>query len=177
MLNPGKTFADFQPGMELEAVFSVYVGDGGDDTELGGRFKVVSHFEQLKRSRCYQATGETMWCGTCHSPHEKPRDAVSYYRMRCLGCHDQTALAETHPEPADDCVSCHMARRHSRDSGHSAFTDHRIARSPSVESEGSDVPPRLRAWREPPERTLAARNLRACLSRYRPAYRARGLPG
>jgi hypothetical protein len=29
VLHPGKTFGDFQPGMELEEVFSVYVGDHG----------------------------------------------------------------------------------------------------------------------------------------------------
>ena len=159
VLNPGKTFADFRPGMELEAVFSVYVGDGGADAELGGRFKVVSHFEQLKRSKCYQATGEAMWCGTCHSPHEKPEDRASYYRARCLGCHDQAALVETHAEPADDCTACHMARRRSHDSGHSAFTDHLIARRPTAEPEGEEVAPRLRAWREPSDKTLAVRNL------------------
>jgi len=100
-----------------------------------------------------------MWCGTCHSPHEKPVDTVSYYRARCLGCHDQAVVAETHAEPADDCVSCHMTRRQSRDSGHSAFTDHLIARRPTAKPEGVEAAPRLRAWREPPDKTLATRNL------------------
>ena len=123
ILNPGKTFGNFQPGMELEEVFSVYVNDYGTATATAGRFKVVSHFEQLKLSRCYQKTGDQMWCGTCHSPHEKPREPASYYRSRCLSCHGEALLGK-HAKPAEDCVACHMARRHSHDGGHSAFTDH-----------------------------------------------------
>jgi len=71
----------------------------------------------------------------------------------------KAVVAETHAEPADDCVSCHMAGWQSRDSGHSAFTDHWIQRRPSAQPEGEEAAPRLRAWREPADKTLAARNL------------------
>lgn len=147
VLNPGKTFGDFQPGMRLEEVFSVYVNDFGN-TEPG-RFKVVSHFEQLALSRCYQASGEQMWCGTCHSPHVNPEDSASYYRSRCMSCHG-TDLVGRHAEPADACVSCHMIRRPSYDSGHSAFTDHLIARRPEAASG---------TGRDPDDPALAQRNL------------------
>ena len=156
ILNPGKTFGAFQPGMELEEVFSVYVNDHGRDA--AGRFKVVSHFEQLKLSPCRQKSGERMWCGTCHNPHEKPQAPVSYYRARCLRCHGE-ALSDRHPQPAEDCVACHMARRHARDSGHSAFTDHLIARRPDQSAGAELLAPRLRAWREPPDKSLTQRNL------------------
>lgn len=156
VLNPGKTFGDFQPGMQLEEVFSVFVEDFG--TAEAGRFKVVSHAEQLGLSKCYQASGERMWCGTCHSPHQKPASPRSYYRARCLECHGENVI-DRHSQSVDDCVSCHMVRRPSFDSGHSAFTDHLIARSPSSFSEPERGAERIRAWRDPGDPELAQRNL------------------
>ena len=146
ILNPGRSFSDFRPGMRLEEVFSVYVQAANPPRE--SPFKVVSHSEQLALSRCAQQTGSEMWCGTCHNPHAKPAEPAGYYRSKCLGCH-QDSLEEGHGEPSRDCVSCHMARRQSRDSGHSAFTDHLIARRPAAETKrDSGQPGRLRAWRE-----------------------------
>lgn len=63
--NPGRRFADFQPGQELEEVFTVYVN-------ASPVFKVVSHAEQLAHSICAVRSGTKMWCGSCHDPHEKP---------------------------------------------------------------------------------------------------------
>ncbi len=156
VLNPGKAFGDFRPGMRLEDVFSVYVDDFG--AAEPGRFKVVSHFEQLALSQCYQASGGRMWCGTCHSPHLKPEDPASYYRSRCLSCHGAD-LVGRHAKPADDCVSCHMIRRPSFDSGHSAFTDHFIARRPVAAPPIGRTADRIRAWRSPDDRELARRSL------------------
>lgn len=156
VLNPGMTFGDFQPGMQLEQVFSVYVSDFG--ATAPGRFKVVSHFEQLALSRCYQAAGDRMWCGTCHSPHQEPDDPASYYRSRCLSCHEED-LASRHLTLSDDCVSCHMIRRPSHDSGHSAFTDHLISRIPNSDASPDRVADKIRAWRHPGDPELAQRNL------------------
>ncbi len=156
VLNPGKTWGDFEPGMQLEEVFSVYVEDFG--TAEAGRFKVVSHAEQLSLSECYRASGERMWCGTCHSAHQKPANPQSYYRARCLECHGEDLVSQ-HSQPVDDCVSCHMVRRPSFDSGHSAFTDHLIARSPRSASEPERRAERIRAWRDPGTPELARRNL------------------
>ena len=156
VLNPGESFGDFRPGDRLEDVFSVYVDDFGPAEP--GRFKVVSHFEQLALSRCYQESGDEMWCGTCHSPHNKPKDPPVYYRSRCLTCHDENLMAR-HAQPADDCVSCHMTRRPSYDSGHSAFTDHLIALYPVHATERQRTVERIRAWRDPEDPQLARRNL------------------
>ena len=156
VLNPGKTFGDFRPGMRLEDVFSVYTGDL--EGAAPGRFKVVSHFEQLQLSACYSQSNRALWCGTCHDPHEKPADPVSFYRERCLNCHAGTLPAE-HGEPAADCVSCHMARRQSHDSGHSAFTDHLIAARPRAEADSQRPIPSIRPWRESSHAELAQRNL------------------
>ncbi len=154
VLNPGRGFGDFQAGMPLESVFSVYTYDLKGARSKPDQFKVVSHVDQLALSRCADKSGEAMWCGTCHNPHEKPKEPAAYYRQRCLSCHQP--LPAKHPEPAADCVACHMARRQARDSGHSAFTDHRISRRPARDPKAAEEPSRrpsrqrLRAWREPP---------------------------
>ena len=156
ILNPNRSFGDFQPGMELEEVFSVYLYDRSSPNSSLPEFKVVSHVEQLAASRCAQGSGDSFWCGTCHDPHEKPTDATAYYRQKCQGCHDADAVA-SHPEPADDCAGCHMPARQAYDSGHSAFTDHRIARRPEQPGPTEELW-KLRAWREP-KGPLARRNL------------------
>lgn len=156
VLNPGRGFGDFVPGLLLEQAFTVFVSDFG--AESAGRFKVVSHVEQLALSRCHSESAGRMWCGTCHSPHEKPSDSQAHYRSRCLGCH-AGSLGERHARPGADCVSCHMVAKPSFDSGHSAFTDHRIARFPQEGSGDGAEAAGLRAWRRPSDPRLAQRNL------------------
>jgi nitrate reductase cytochrome c-type subunit len=144
--NPGNTFTDFRPGMRMEDVFSVYV------KEAAG-FKVVSHSEQMVRSRCFLEGGRTMWCGTCHDPHQEPVDQVSWYREKCLGCHQ----VESHRNKmGEDCAGCHMPKIRPYDGGHTAFHDHwiRAKRDNAPESAGGE----LRAWREP-DAPLRRRNL------------------
>ena len=156
VLNPNRSFGDFEPGMELEEVFSVYLYEESGGVAGAPEFKVVSHVEQLAASRCAQASGDAFWCGTCHDPHARPSDAASYFRQKCQGCHAPDALVE-HPNPVEDCVGCHMPSRRAYDSGHSAFTDHRIARS-REQPASAEEPWKLRAWRQP-RGPLARRNL------------------
>jgi len=76
VLNPGKSFTDFHPGELLENVFTTYVAAlPARDAEA---LKVVSHAEQLARSRCARESQGRMWCGTCHDPHVQPADAAAY---------------------------------------------------------------------------------------------------
>lgn len=142
ILNPGKTWHEFAPGQLLEDTFVAYAGSPR------GRFKVVSHVEQLALSVCAQKSQGKLWCGTCHDPHSKPAEPVSWYRSRCLACHDQSR----HPNTASvrDCAGCHMPKRKAPDSGHAAFTDHRIVRRPSAGAESK--PSHLTAWRPAPAR-------------------------
>lgn len=155
VLNPGKTFSDFRPGEPLEDVFTTYVNavPSGSDA---GKLKVISHVEQLARSTCARESNGRMWCGTCHDPHNKPLDPVSYYRNKCLSCHAEKFSA-SHPGRNSDCISCHMPRRNAKDGGHTAFTDHRIQRLPVPQP---DLPSDLdiAAWREPAP-DLQKRNL------------------
>ncbi len=142
--NPGKTIEDFRPGETLEEVFTVYVARHGGEPNI----KVISHSEQLALSTCARQSEGKLWCGTCHNPHDKPEQPAAYYRERCLTCH-AAKLAEAHRAPDRDCVGCHMPKRPARDGGHTAFTDHRIARTPEADLK-DDPRAELSAWREPP---------------------------
>jgi hypothetical protein len=151
VLNPGKEIRDFQAGAPLEETFTIYTAAIQPDKPRA-EIKVISHSEQLALSLCARASKGRLWCGTCHNPHEPVRDAESYYRSRCLSCHE-TTLAETHAGGGltGDCVSCHMAKRDAQDGGHTAFTDHWISRR--LEPAPEEDEPRnvdLAAWREPP---------------------------
>ena len=130
ILLPGKAFADFRPGLALEEVFSVYVPAAPKE------FKVVSHAEQLARSRCATQSAGKLWCGTCHDPHTQ-----QWRREKCQECH-----AQTRPH-GDDCAGCHMPKQPAHDGGHTAFTDHRI-RKPGPPPPAAQTTT-LRAWREP----------------------------
>jgi photosynthetic reaction center cytochrome c subunit len=155
VLSPGKQFSDFLPGQRLEDTFTVY----HNAVPVGaapGAFKVISHVEQLALSTCARHSNGRLWCGTCHDPHDKPREPIQFYRSRCLSCHTADFPA-SHPAKNTDCISCHMPRRDAKDGGHTAFTDHRIQGHPEAQS---DLPADtgIAAWREPsPE--LQKRNL------------------
>jgi len=145
VLNPGKKFFDFRPGEPLEEVFTTYrVAPPGASA---GKFKVISHVEQFARSTCARMSNGRMWCGTCHDPHDKPLEPVQYYRAKCLTCHTGSFSAP-HPSRDSNCIGCHMPRRNAKDGGHTAFTDHRIERRPTPDSDlPADVD--IAAWREP----------------------------
>ena len=151
--NPGKRIADFQPGQVLEDVFSVYVFE----KPAGAGLKVVSHAEQLALSQCARRSGGKLWCGTCHDPHVKPTNVTAFYRERCLSCHGEKLL-KTHPQPAQDCVGCHMQRQTAKDGGHTAFTNHDIRKKPEIAENIGPSSRKLVAWREPAQ-SLAERNL------------------
>jgi hypothetical protein len=154
VLNPGRNFTDFEAGKPLEETFTIYHQQAPAGTE--NVFRVISHSEQLAVSACKRNSGDRMWCGTCHDPHNKPADPVSYYRSKCLQCHAKTTFAASHPVKTSNCISCHMPKRNAADGGHTAFTDHRIQARPAaqVEQEAVAIVP----WRAP-SANLATRNL------------------
>ena len=154
VLHPGRDFGDFHPGRRTEEFWTVFVGRSA--APGSERFQVVSHVEQLALSRCAEASGDKFWCGTCHNPHKAPANPKADYSRRCLDCHRQR-LASDHLTHEGDCISCHMPRRQSHDSGHSAFTDHRITRRP-LPAAASKPPSQLRPWR-PLRGALLLRNL------------------
>ena len=146
VLNPGRNLAGFHPGQTLESAFTTYVAAAPEGATAP--LRVISQSEELAESRCWIASRGRMWCGTCHDPHDPPRDAGAYFRARCLGCH-QAALPAAHPARTSNCLPCHMPRREAEDGGHTAFTGHRIGRRPQKADAAVPIQA-LRAWREPP---------------------------
>ena len=63
--------------------------------------------EKLAASRCKLASGDRMWCGSCHDPHRVPAPAerISFYREKCLSCH---AIREC--GRGEQCIECHMPK-------------------------------------------------------------------
>jgi hypothetical protein len=123
-----RRLTDFRPGLPL-ADFAINYHPAVADSTM----KVVGHVEQLRQSRCYQASGD-LACGTCHPMHAPPASGNGQLRERhigaCLKCHSaencrfdrEVRLREN---PADDCVVCHMPQA-ATDIAHIAFTHHRI---------------------------------------------------
>jgi tetratricopeptide (TPR) repeat protein len=92
-----------------------------------------SHFEKLQQSACKKASGDRLWCGSCHDPHTEPAEAsrADFYRARCQKCHQPSACKETletRRRNQDDCIACHMPKSQVRDTEHAVFTDHTIPR-------------------------------------------------
>jgi tetratricopeptide (TPR) repeat protein len=83
-------------------------------------FKVTSHVEKLALSQCKRASGDKLWCGSCHDVHTN----ADKTQATCLGCH----TAAHHRE--DRCATCHMPKTAAADVGHGVLTDHSIPRIP-----------------------------------------------
>ena len=122
VVRAGRDLADFRPGEDFSS-YAVSLVWRGPPT---GEIHVSSQFERLAMSRCKQASGEKLWCGSCHDPHSAPApaDRGAYYRDKCMACHQELAHAAEHAE----CTSCHMPSREARDAPHASFTDHSIPR-------------------------------------------------
>jgi hypothetical protein len=106
----GRRMTDFQPGRDLSEYVEVFTG--GVTTGV----RVNSHSDALSASRCKQASGDRLWCGTCHNPHR-----ASDYKAVCQSCHAKAHRTE-------DCTGCHMPKARATDGGHTVFTDHAIGR-------------------------------------------------
>ncbi len=170
-----KKIEDFRPGQPLEDIFTTYVNVSPPGKDAG-KFKVISHVEQLARSTCVRKSNGQLWCGTCHDPHDKPLEPVQFYRTKCLSCHMEKFSA-SHPGKDSNCIGCHMPRRDAKDGGHTAFTDHRIQRRPEPQQalpEDTDIA----AWREPApdlqKRNLGIAYINAGMEHHSPPFVVRG---
>ncbi|MGH7127508.1 MAG: multiheme c-type cytochrome, partial [Planctomycetaceae bacterium] len=124
----------FQPGQLLAEVRTDY-----HLRESDGSMTVTGHVEQMRMSRCWQAS-DSLTCTTCHDPHSEPEpeERLAYFRQTCLECHAQDACGLHEAErllqqPLDNCVACHMPQSPT-DIPHFAFTHHRIGIHESRES-------------------------------------------
>ena len=152
VLQPGKTFRDFRPGMRLSDVMDIYmpVYKGNEDAHI-----MASHAERMKQSRCFIVSAkqaeamqgalkpyqDAMTCVTCHNPHVSVRETGSgVFNAACNGCHGDrdkvqcTASVTERNREADNCVGCHMPKNGTLDIPHVVTTDHRI-RKPAQKRE------------------------------------------
>ncbi|HNS11238.1 MAG TPA: tetratricopeptide repeat protein [Bacteroidia bacterium] len=156
ILNEGKSFSDFRPGMPLSSVMNVFmpVYAGDDDKHI-----MASHAERLKMSKCFSSSLENsatseqknnlkpyknaLTCITCHNPHVSVKHTgKEVFNAACLSCHsssviepdrenskNQSACTESESSRravGNNCVSCHMPSNSSIDIPHVVSTDHYI---------------------------------------------------
>ena len=125
---PGREDGDFRAGEVLADSLAVFVRAGTPSP-----LRVTSHVENLAQSACKRASGEKLWCGTCHDPHSvaDANEKAAYFRNKCLGCHqtsDCRGVRAARQANGDSCTACHMPRNPPTDVDHVVFTDHSIRR-------------------------------------------------
>lgn len=129
LLKPGKSFADFRPGMPLMDVFEIYLPkfQGGK-----GKFDMANHAQRLQMSACFQSVADKggITCISCHNPHLSVKvTGIGVFNEACLKCHQREAcsapLAER-AEKEDYCASCHMPSTGADDIPHVTVHDHYI---------------------------------------------------
>ncbi len=138
VLNDGKTFYDFRPGMKLSEVMNVFMPEykGAQDKMI-----MASHVERMKKSRCFLESGK-MSCVNCHNPHVSVKfTAHTQYLDACQSCHDKkqgkhecSETPELRATKNNDCITCHMPRNGSIDIPHVAVTDHYIRKRPVADT-------------------------------------------
>jgi hypothetical protein len=142
VLRRGREPFDYRPGLPLEAFWRVLVLP--PDAAQGNR--VAGHVEQMHTSRCFQASAGKLGCVSCHDPHAvpKPEERESYFRDRCLACHQTKGCTEPlakrrEVSRSDDCTICHMPRGETN-IGHVSLTDHRVPRRPDPKGAVAEPP-------------------------------------
>lgn len=126
---PGKKLENFRPGADLANFLQVFV-----NADAAQGVRVNGHADALAKSRCRIASGEKLWCGSCHDPHAATVD----FRQRCLQCH-QARECPSASARSGDCIGCHMPKARAIDGGHTVFTDHSIQQRPAPSSEAKPV--------------------------------------
>ena len=131
VMRPGATWQSYHAGDRLEDSVKVFVAAGASPG-----MRVTSHFEKLAQSACKQASGDRLWCGTCHDPHAlpvaiRPRPMVSR-QMPGLSCSSRMHRNRYRRalRGKDDCTACHMPKNPVTDAQHVVYTDHSIPRRP-----------------------------------------------
>lgn len=153
VLNEGKSFFDFKPGMPLSDVMNVFmpVYKGNENEHI-----MASHVERMKLSRCYiESLKKTsahkdnslypyknaMTCVTCHDPHVSVRTTGKQnFNKACSNCHGNKESVRCAEKPEIlhknqmNCVGCHMPPSGTIDIPHVSVHDHYI-RKPAEPSE------------------------------------------
>jgi len=129
VLNEGKSFYDFKPGMQLNEVLNVFLPRYTNSHE---KFIMASQADRLRLSECYQQSDMT--CLTCHNPHKSVAvTGKAHFNNKCQSCHNApeptcALSAEEQAVESDGCVGCHMPKSGSIDIPHVNITDHYIGK-------------------------------------------------
>ena len=146
VLNEGKSFLDFKPGMHLSEVMNVFmpVYANAQNSHI-----MASHAERLKMSKCFLETDKMirnlpaekaglkpykngLTCITCHNPHISVKTAgANHFNQICQNCHGEkknecTLDPSKRTAIGNNCVSCHMPSNSATDIPHVSVHDHRI---------------------------------------------------
>ena len=123
---PGKTFFDFRPGMQLNTVLNVFLPRFTDSHE---KFIMASQADRLRLSECFEAD-KSLSCLTCHHPHHSVEATPKQqYNTACNKCHQEKKCTLPISERNinnNDCSACHMPKSGSTDIPHVSITDHFI---------------------------------------------------
>ena len=140
VLNEGKDFFDFRPGMRLNEVMNVFLPRY---TNSHDKFIMASQADRMRLSKCF--TVGKMSCTNCHNPHKSIETTTTEtYNNACKNCHqkaDQELCSAPKAERVakqDNCVDCHMPKSGSIDIPHVRITDHAIG-IPVDEKEKNDI--------------------------------------
>lgn len=133
VLQEGKEFDDFLPGMHLHDVFNVYLPkfENADN-----QFIMASQAERLSQSKCYQLS--QMTCITCHNPHKSVKvTPISTFNEKCSNCHGESSKNKDCTlallkRGENNCSGCHMPKSGSIDIPHVSITDHWIRKNPEA---------------------------------------------
>ncbi|MCY7409348.1 MAG: tetratricopeptide repeat protein, partial [Chitinophagales bacterium] len=127
ILNEGKTFFDFKPGMKLNEVMNVFMPRYENDPPI---FIMASHADRMKQSKCYLKS--EMTCLTCHNPHVSVKfTSEDQFNSACKNCHTspkvecKLSIAERQINN-DNCSQCHMPVSETIDIPNVTVHDHRI---------------------------------------------------
>ncbi len=149
VLNEGKSFFDFKPGMHLSEVMNVFmpVYKGSEEEHI-----MASHAERMKLSKCFietmsrvekQSTAHelalkpyknALTCVTCHDPHvSRLVTDKKVFNSKCNNCHQAgkdhlcSEKESVQAKANFNCVQCHMPENGTTDIPHVNVHDHRIA--------------------------------------------------
>lgn len=144
VLNEGKSFFDFKPGMKLSDVMNVFMPVYKNSEE---QHIMASHAERLKMSKCFLEVSKRetskektlrpfkngLTCITCHNPHVSVKKTdKSNFNTACSNCHQSgkdplcAEKLDVRKKKEDNCIGCHMPQHGATDIPHVSVHDHRI---------------------------------------------------
>ena len=95
------------------------IGHGGIEVTMTNRFQAYG----LMQSPCFEKSGETISCMTCHDPHSNVDTNRRNYDLVCMNCHSPGAPSAPPEVPSERakhvcpvkpnaaCTTCHMPER------------------------------------------------------------------